>query len=45
MMVKETRADVILSAEPDISGTGHLPGEYPSLTILVLGADGKLIER
>ena len=48
MMVKETRADaVILSAgEPDISGIcSHLLGEYPSLTILVLGADGKLIER
>ena len=44
MMVKETRADaVILSAgESDIPGLcSHLLGEYPSLTIVVLGADGK----
>ena len=44
MMVKETRADaVILSAgESDIPGLcSHLLGEYPNLTIVVLGADGK----
>ena len=44
MMVKETRADaVILSAgESDIPGLcSHLLGEYPSLTIVVLGAGGK----
>jgi DNA-binding NarL/FixJ family response regulator len=48
MVVKETRADtVILSAgEPDIAGLcSHLLGEYPNLTILVLGADGKHSRR
>ena len=44
MMVRETRADaVILSAgESDLPGLcSHLLGEYPSLTIVVLGANGK----
>ena len=43
MMVKETQADaVILSAgASDVPGLcSHLLGEYPSLTIVVLGADG-----
>ena len=42
MMVKETQADaVILSAASDVPGLcSHLLGEYPSLTIVVLGAVG-----
>ena len=42
MMIKETQADaVILSAGgSDASGLcSHLLGEYPNLTIVVLGAD------